>query len=372
LYLQEGTDMVSFTPTDEQQMIVNTVRRFATERMRPAAHDADESGTTPREIVETGWELGLLPSALPEEFGGFGEAHSAITGALAAEELGCGDLSMSLYLLAPNLFGLPILHCGTDEQKQRWLPELTDATFVPATAALIEPRWDFDPHNLATIAEKVMGGYVLNGHKAYVPLAADARAMLVYAREGGATQAFIVEQGTSGVSVLAREQHMGLRALPTYEVTFEDVRVPRDARLGGEDGCQADLLLNYGRVALASLAVGVARGAFEYARDYAKTRETFGRPIAQYQAIAFMLAEMAIEIDAVRALAWEAAWALDQGQDATRQASLAKQYADDAALFVTDRAVQILGGHGYIREHPVERWLRNGRGFTTFLGLAMI
>jgi acyl-CoA dehydrogenase len=364
--------MISFTPTDEQQMIIETVRRYAGERVRPAAHDADESGKTPPEIVETGWELGLLPSAIPEQYGGFGDAHSALTGALAAEELGYGDLAMALYLLTPNLFGIPILHCGTEDQKQKWLPKLTDATFVPATAALIEPRWDFDPHTLSTTAEKEMNAYVLNGHKAYVPLAADAQAMLVYAREGGATQAFIVEQGTRGVSVLEREKHMGIRSLPTYEVKFEDVRVPRGARLGGESGCNADLLLNYSRVALASLAVGVARGAYEYARDYAKQRETFGRPIAQYQAVAFMLAEMAIEIDAARLMAWEAAWTLDQGKDATQPAALAKQYADEAALFVTDRAVQVLGGHGYIREHPVERWLRNGRGFATFLGLAMI
>jgi alkylation response protein AidB-like acyl-CoA dehydrogenase len=165
---------------------------------------------------------------------------------------------------------------------------------------------------------------------------------------------------------------MGIRALPTYELRLEDVRVPTTARLGGERGCDPDLLLNYSRVALASLAVGVARGAFEYASDYARQREAFGRPIGQFQAIAFLLAEMAIEVDAARLLAWEAAWMLDQGKDATHAAALAKQYADQMALFVTDRAVQVLGGHGYIREHPVERWLRNGRGFTTFLGLAMI
>jgi alkylation response protein AidB-like acyl-CoA dehydrogenase len=364
--------MISFTPNDEQQLIIETVRRYATERVRPAAHDADESGATPAPIIETGWELGLLPSALPEQYGGFGDAHSALTGALAAEELGYGDVAIGLYLLTPNLFGIPLLHCGTEEQKKRWLPTLTDATFVPATAALIEPRWDFDPHALHTIAEREQGYYVLNGHKAYVPLAAESEAMLVYAREGGATQAFIVEKGTNGVTVLDREKNMGLRALPTYEVKLEDVRVPREARLGGDAGCNTELLLNYSRVALASLAVGVARGAYEYARDYAKQRETFGRPIAQYQAIAFMLAEMAIEVDAARLMAWEAAWTLDQGKEATQTAALAKQYADEAVLFVTDRAVQVLGGHGYIREHPVERWLRNGRGFATFLGLAMI
>src|SRR6266542_2597650 len=278
--------MISFTPNDEQQLIIETVRRYATERVRPAAHDADESGTTPPEIIATGWELGLLPSALPEQYGGFGDAHSALTGALAAEELGYGDLAIGLYLLTPNLFGIPILHCGAEEQKKQWLPTLTDATFVPATAALIEPRWDFDPHALSTTAEREQSYYVLNGHKAYVPLAAEAQAMLVYAREGGTTQAFIVEKGASGVTVREHEKHMGLRALPTYEVKLEDVRVPREARLGGENGINADLLLNYSRVTLASLAVGVARGAFEYARDYAKQREAFGRPIAQYQAIA--------------------------------------------------------------------------------------
>lgn len=364
--------MISFTPNDEQQLIIETVRRYAAERVRPAAHDADESGKTPPELIETGWELGLLPSAIPEPYGGFGDEHSALTGALAAEELSYGDLAMALYLLTPNLFGIPVLHCGTEEQKQHWLPILTDATFVPATAALIEPRWDFDPHTLSTTAEREMNSYLLNGHKAFVPLAADAQVMPVYARESGTTQAFIVEKGTAGVTVLEREKNMGLRALPTYEVKFEDVRVPREARLGGEAGCNTDLLLNYSRVGLAALSIGVARGAFEYARDYAKTRETFGRPIAQYQAIAFMLAEMAIEVDAARLMTWEAAWKLDKGQDATQAAALAKQYADEAVLFVTDRAVQVLGGHGYIREHPVERWLRNGRGFTTFLGLAMI
>jgi alkylation response protein AidB-like acyl-CoA dehydrogenase len=364
--------MISFTPSDEQQLIIETVRRYATERLRPAAHDADEGRATPADLISKGWDLGLLPSAIPEQYGGFGEAHSALTGALAAEELAYGDLPMALHLLAPNLFGIPLLHCGTEEQKQRWLPRLTDATFVPYTAALIEPRWDFDPLALHTSAAKEINGYVLNGHKAYVPLAADAEAILVYARESGATQAFIVERGAEGLTVLEREKHMGLRALPTYEVKLEDVRVPRSARLGGEAGADTTLLLSYSRVALSALAVGVARGAFEYARDYARQREAFGRPIAQFQAVAFMLAEMAIEVEATRAMTWEAAWTLDQGKDASQVAALAKHYADEAALFVTDRAVQVLGGHGYIREHPVERWLREARGFATTLGLAMI
>jgi alkylation response protein AidB-like acyl-CoA dehydrogenase len=364
--------MVSFSPSEEQQLILDTVRRYATERMRPAAHDADEARATPHEIIAKGWDLGLLPSAIPEPYGGFGESHSAVTGALVAEELAAGDLSMALYLQTPNLFAIPVLHCGTEAQKQQWLPPLAEGTFTPYTAALIEPRWSFDPHALDTVAERVGDVYELTGHKAYVPLAVDAAAMLVYAKEGDTTQAFIVERGAEGLTILDREQHMGIRALPTYEVRLDDVRVAATNRLGGEAGCNLNVLLNYGRVALVSMAAGVARSAYEYALQYAKTREAFGKPIAQNQAVAFMLAEMAIEVDAIRAMAWEAAWTLDKGADATRLASLAKQYADEAALFVTDRAVQVLGGHGYIREHPAERWLRNSRGFTTFLGMAMV
>lgn len=364
--------MISFTPSDEQQLIIDTVRRFANERMRTAAHDADESRSTPNEIIQKGWDLGLFASAIPEAYGGFAESHSAVTGVLAAEELGAADLPMSLYLLAPNLFGIPILHCGTEEQKQQWLPRLCEGGFVPVTAALIEPRWDFNAYELQTTAEAHADGYVLNGHKAYVPLADQAEAFLVYAHEGNSTQAFIVERGTAGVHVHEREQLMGLRALPTFEVKFEHVKLPAEARVGGAAGIQLDLLLNYSRVAISALAVGVARSALEYACNYAKEREAFGQPIGRFQAVAFMLAEMAIEVDAARALTWEAAWTLDSERDATRAASLAKQYADEAALFVADRAVQVLGGHGYIREHPVERWLREARGFSTALGLAMV
>jgi alkylation response protein AidB-like acyl-CoA dehydrogenase len=165
---------------------------------------------------------------------------------------------------------------------------------------------------------------------------------------------------------------MGLKALATHEVGLEDVRVPLAARLGGDSLADLSRILNLSRVAIASLAVGVARAAYEYARDYAKERKAFGLPIARKQAIAFMLADMAIEIDATRLLAWEAAWKLDRDEDATREAVLALRYAADAALKVTDNAVQVLGGHGYVRDHPVELWLRNARGFAFFEGMAIV
>jgi len=203
-------------------------------------------------------------------------------------------------------------------------------------------------------------------------LAAEAELLLVYANQGGETQAFIVEKGAAGLSIGARESNLGLRALPTYELELRDVRVPMANRLGGEAGCDIMRLLNHSKVALAALAVGVAKGAQEHAVAYAKERVVWGEPIARKQAIAFMLAEMAMDIDAVRLMTWEAAWRLDKGLDAARECYLAKMSADDMALKVTDNAVQVMGGHGYIRDNPVEMWLRNARGFVTMEGMAMV
>ena len=200
----------------------------------------------------------------------------------------------------------------------------------------------------------------------------DADLLLVYANEGGNTQGFIIEKGTPGLEVVEREKNAGIKALATYELTLKDCKVPQGNRLGGDKGCDFNRIINLSRVALSGMAVGVARAAYEYARDYAKERHAFGEPIASRQAIAFMLAEMAIDIDATRLMAWEAAWKLDRNEDATKEASLAKMYADDMAISVTNNAVQVLGGHGYIRDHPVELWFRNGRGFATFDGMAIV
>jgi acyl-CoA dehydrogenase len=364
--------MISFSMTEEQKMIVDAVSRFATREMREAARECDETGEIPQKLIDTAWELGLIASNVPEKYGGFGDEHSALTGVLVAEVLAYGDLSIAMHAMAPGLLAFPVLEGGTDEQKTEYLPVFCDATFAPATAALIEPRYDFDPNELATVATLDGGEYVLNGQKCYVPLAADAKRLLIWAAEDGATQGFIVPQGTPGLEVGEREKNMGIKALATYELALNGCRVPKADKLGGEAGCDFDRMLNYSRVGLAALAVGMAKAAYEYAREYAKEREAFGEPIASRQAIAFMLAEMAIEVDATRLMAWEAAWKLDRGEDATKECYLAKSYADDMVLTVTDGAVQVLGGHGYIREHPVELWLRNGRGFATFDGMAVV
>jgi acyl-CoA dehydrogenase len=363
--------MISFDMTEEQKMIVEAVSKFAIEEMREAAHECDEAGHIPQHLLDTAWEFELIASHVPEEYDGFGE-HSALTGVLVAEELAYGDLSIAMYALAPGLAAFPILENGTDEQKAAYLPLFCDQAFKPATGALIEPRYDFDPNELATTANLDGQEYVLNGQKCYVPLASDADLLLVWAAENGATQGFIVPKDTPGLEIGEREKNMGIKALPTYEIVLNNCRIPQANKLGGEAGCDFNRILNHSRVALAAMSVGVARAAYEYAREYAKERYAFGEPIASRQAIAFMLAEMAIEVDATRLMAWEAAWKLDRGQDATKECYLAKTYADDMVLTVTDGAVQVLGGHGYIRDHPVEMWLRNGRGFATFDGMAMV
>jgi acyl-CoA dehydrogenase len=365
--------MVSFQPTEEQQLIREMVASFASEQIRPAARDADETGVVPEAIIQQGWELGIVNAAIPEQYGGSGEVPSAVTGSLLCEELAWGDLSIALHLLAPRLLIYPLLFAGTDEQKKRILPQFVDRGFRSASAATMEPSFGFDLGELATRAQRQNGSFVLNGSKCYVPLGASADYVLTYARtEAGRTDGFLVEKGAAGVTRVEREKHMGLKGLATDEMEFVRCVVPAPNQLGGEPGCDFKALMNRSRVGLAAMAVGVARAAYEYARDYAKDRKAFGVAIAQKQAIAFMLAEMAIEIDATRLLTWEAAWKLDRGEDATREAVLAKQYGANMVLKVTDNAVQVLGGHGYIREHPVEMWLRNGRGFAVFEGLVMI
>lgn len=356
-------------------MLIDTINKYASNEVRKAAHEADETSTLPLEVVRKGWEIGVLPAGLPEAFGGLGE-YSAVTNTLAVEEFAYGDLPIAMAVMNPALVGLPVQISGTDEQKENLLPTLGDPVPPHFTAALLEPGIAFKPQALKTTATRDGDKVALNGVKCYVPLAEHAKMMIVYARntESGKIDGYLVEGKAEGLSIGEQEKLMGIRALPTYRLNLNNVRVDAACKIGGAAGTRYERLLSHSRVALASMAVGVARAAFEYARDYAKTRVQFGVPVATKQAIAFMLAEMAIEIDSARLLAWDAAWKLDAEPEAdvTQESYLAKEYADKAVLYVTDCAVQALGGHGYIREHPVERWLRNARGFATFDGMAMI
>ncbi|MDJ0850531.1 MAG: acyl-CoA dehydrogenase family protein [Myxococcota bacterium] len=362
--------MIDFAPSEEQELIVETVRQFARNEIRPHAREAGEARKLPGDVLAHAHELGLVANAVDEAFGGGGE-RSAVTGALVAEELAWGDLAIALAILSPALVALPIQDGGSDEQKSERLPRFTSDRFHPGSLALVEPRFDDDPFRPKTTATRDGDGYLLSGHKCFVPWLDGGDTVLVVASEGDGTQAFLVPRDAAGLEV-EPEKNMGLDALPTVELRLDAVRVPASARLGGEAGVDLGALVHRSRVALSAMAVGVARAAFETARDYAKEREAFGAPIATKQAIAFKLADMAIEIDGARLLVWEAAWLLDQDEDAAHAAVLARQQASRVALEVTDGAVQVLGGHGYTREYLPEMQLRNARGFASFEALAMI
>jgi len=367
--------MVNFELDEEQQLIRDTVVTFAREEIRPLAREADETGHIPSELIQKGWNLGLVQNIIPERFGGFGSSHSAITGAVVAEELAYGDLSIAMHLLAPRLVTVPVLELGSDALKQSILPRFCGDRFEPATAAIMEPRMDFDALTPATTLHRDGDDYTLTGEKCLVPLGGEARRFFVMAtltNGSGAShpQALLVDRETPGLTIGERERNMGLKALSTTRLAFDGCKISRDQLLdGGEVGIAR--VANLWRVAQSAMAVGVARAAFDYARDYAKDRRAFGQAIAQKQAIAFMLADMAMEVDAMRLLTWEAAWKLDRKEDATREAHLAKRYSADMALKITDNAVQVLGGHGYIRDHLVELFLRNARSFAMLEGLAI-
>jgi len=368
--------MVEFELSEEQRIIRDTVVSFAREQIRPAAREADEKGEVRGEVLQQAWELGLPQSFVPEEFGGFGNERSVVTGAIMAEELAWADLSTALAIMAPRLLLVPVCELGSAEQKKRYLPPFCGDRYVSASAAVVEPRFDFDVGTPATTAFRDGDGYVLNGEKCYVPLAATSSHVVVLASAENGSESqpalFVVERDAPGVRIGERERLMGIKALATSRFSLENCRVDRSSRLGADERGAVSRFLNLSRVALAAMAVGVARAAYEYARDYAKERQAFGVYIAQKQAIAFMLAEMAIEVDATRLMVWRAAWKLDRGEDATREACIAKRYAAEMAVRIGDNAVQILGGHGYIRDHLVELFLRNARGFAAFEGMAVL
>jgi len=361
--------VIDFELDEEQQLISETVTRFAADQIRPAARDADEACKVPQSLVDAAWELGFIQGSIPEAYGGYGSSDpSAVTGAVVAEGLAEGDLAIALHVLSPRLIVDAVLRLGSEEQKQQILPAYVGDRFVPGSAAVMEPRMGFHILSMKTTARHDAGDYVLDGQKCMVPLAAEAPNILVYASTSDGIGAFLVPTGTPGLTIGEREKSLGLHALATYEITLSGCRVPASARLGGD----ATGMLRRARVAQSAMAVGVAKASLDYAIGYAKDRDAFGVKIAQKQAIAFMLADMAIETEAARLLNWEAAWNLDQSGDASREVALAHRYCADMVMKVTDNGLQVLGGHGFIRDHPVEQWVRNGRGFSIFEGLASV
>jgi alkylation response protein AidB-like acyl-CoA dehydrogenase len=361
--------MIDFEPSDEQALIIETVRQFAENEIRPRAREADEAGAPPRAILDAAHELGLVANALPEAHGGGGE-RSALTGVLVAEELGWGDMAIALAILSPGLLGLPVGEFGSKTLQEEVLPGLLGDSFAPGSLAVVEPRFDFDVYQPQTTAKSEGGEYVLDGLKCQVPWIEGGAQVLVIATEPGGLGAFVVSREAAGLEPEA-ELKMGLCGLPTVELTLSGVRVPGSARLEADDAA-IRRLIDRGRLALAATALGAARAAFETSRDYAKQRETFGQPIATRQAIAFMLADMAIEIDGARLLVWEAAAAMDRGVEANRLARLAYDQTTRITLQVADGAVQVFGGHGYIRDYLPELHLRNLAGLASFETLALV
>jgi alkylation response protein AidB-like acyl-CoA dehydrogenase len=369
--------MISFGLTEEQELIRSTLREFAADVLRPAAREADESSALPDGLLDQAWELGLTSTQLPAAVGGGDEARSPVTNAVVLEELGCADAALGLAVSQPSLFAFAVADLGTPEQKKRWLPLFTGSAFPKTAVAWIEPSPVFDALALGTTAEPKHGSFVLSGRKRCVALGDRAEHFLVIAKNAqsaetgfGALDAFVVSRGAKGLAVGEVEKNLGLRGLPTVGVTLDRVEVDAADRLGGDRGLDARRLLAMSRTGGAALLLGLGRAVMEYAIPYAKDRVAFDEAIAQKQAIAFMLSEMQVETDALRWLVWKAASQLEQGADATQASVFAWSTAAEQVMKIADNGVQVLGGHGFIREHPVEMWYRHARTLSVLEGVA--
>lgn len=357
---------MDFALSEEHRLVQQTARDFATREILPVASQLDAEHRFPAEIVRGLAELGLMGVMVPEEYGGAGMDNVAYV--LAMEEVARACASTAAIMSVNNsLVCDPILRYGTEEQKRRYLPVLASGREV-GCYCLTEPQAGSDAASLQTTARLDGDGWVLNGTKVFVTNAREAWVFIVYARtepEAGrrGISAFIVERDHPGISVGKVERKMGLLASSTCEVLLQDCRVPRDNLLGarGEGFKVALSTLDGGRIGIAAQAVGIARAALEESVAYARERRQFGRPIAEFQAIQWKIADMATRIDAARLLTLRAAWLRDQGKRCTAEASMAKLFASETAMFAAHQGVQIFGGYGYIKDYPVERYFRDAK-----------
>ncbi|MFO7653277.1 MAG: acyl-CoA dehydrogenase [Candidatus Krumholzibacteriia bacterium] len=353
--------------TENQKMIRDMTRDFARERVAPIAAAIDKSGEFPEQTVRQMGELGLLGLCVPEQYGGV-EADT-LSYTLVVEELSrvCG--SHGLTVAAHNSLGCwPVAAFGTEEQKRRFLPPAASGEAL-LSFGLTEAGAGSDAGGTRTTAVRDGDEWVLNGTKMWITNSHYAGAVIITAKTdleaagSHGISAFIVPTGTTGFTVEKKEDKLGMRASDTAPLTLEDVRVPADLQLGelGAGFKYFMKTLDGGRISIAAVALGLAEGAFAVARDYAKQRQQFGRPIAEFQAVQFMLADMATQIEAARLLTYESANLKDAGQPFSDHSAMAKLHASETAMFVTDRAIQILGGYGYTREYPVERFYRDAK-----------
>ena len=354
--------------TQEQEEIQRLCRDFAAREIRPVAAAVDEADTeVPWDTWHKAAGIGLTSFMLPEELGG-GGLTDVFTGCLVQEELCHGCSGIGNLITSNGFFAEPVLALGTEEQKERWVRPLA-ADRPPMTAlATTEPDFGSDAAGMRTTAKRADGGYVLSGQKAWISNGGIAQYYVVFATvEPGSGHrgitAFLLDRDDEGLSFGAPVRKMGQRAIVNTELFLSDCFVAEDRRLGDEGEGFRGLMATFdrSRVTLAAAATGLARAATEYATEYAKERRQFGRPIAEHQAVAFRLADMALRVDASRLLAWRAARMLDRGERATTEAAMAKLYASETAMACTWGAVQTLGGWGYSREYPVEKWMRDAK-----------
>jgi alkylation response protein AidB-like acyl-CoA dehydrogenase len=368
---------MDFQFSEEERMLRDTIREFARSELAPMVMEYEREARFPGEMVRRLWdELGLGGMLCPEEYGGIALPPVAYT--LVIEELARVWPSISIIVSVHNSVGVGLIaEHGTEEQKRKYLPKLTSEGL--AAFSLSEPGAGSDVAALRTTAIKDGDAYVMNGEKNWVTNGANADVTIVFAKtdpEGGhrGISAFIVDKGTPGLTLGRSEKKMGLKASDTISLSFEDARIPVENLLGAEGGGFKIAMneLDSGRIGVGAQAIGIAQAAVDKAAKYAQEREAFGKPIASQQAIQWMLAEMATRLEAARLLVYRAAWMRAQGDPVTRQASMAKVFASEAATFITHRAIQIHGGYGYTEDYEVERFYRDARVTEIYEGTSEI
>ncbi len=355
---------MDFAFTEDQQLLRRTVREFAEQEIAPHVREYDEAQRFPREILAKAGELGLMGIIFPEKYGGAGLGY--IEYVIAVEELSRVDGSVGIAVAAHNsLCTNHIYEFGSEEQRQRYLPKLARGEWIGAWS-LTEPTAGSDAGGTRTTARKEGDVWVLNGAKTFTTHGSVGDVCVVFAvtdpeRGKHGISAFIIEKGTPGFRPGKKEDKMGLRASDTAEVVMEDCRVAESQMLGkrGQGFVDAMKILDGGRISIAALALGMARGAWAAALRYATQRVQFGKPIAEFQAVQFMLADMATELEAAALLTYRAAWLKDRGAKVTKEASMAKLFASEVGVRVCDRALQIFGGYGYIKDFPAEKYYRD-------------
>lgn len=362
--------------TETQELIVRTARDYATRVILPVAAELDREERFPREILSGLAELGLMGVNIPGAYGG-AEA-GAVAYALAMMEISRACASTAVMMSVTNMVAEVIARFGTEAQRSRYIPKITSGEYVVAAFALSEPGAGSDPGGMGTTATKTRDGWVLEGQKQWITSGAHAGVLVVWARTGGpgtkGLSAFLVEGGTPGLRAGKPEDKLGIRASSTVPLTFENCVIPEDALLGAEGGGFkiAMMALDGGRIGISSQAIGIATAALEEAAEYAKQRKQFGSPIGDFQAIKWMLADSKTELEASRLLTLRAADLKERGKAFTREASMAKVYASEAANRICYRCLQVHGGYGYVRDFAVERHYRDARVTTIYEGTSEI